>query len=141
MKNRPGRPASSIFYSVIAATCSERPNRSICRPDGRLAIAAAAESWRTIKEDFHRNGFYPCLRKKNVTISCGGCTGVMLRGIIHIDREGRVTGFTKTYDRYCGGPMPPDVEKWLVDYIRSVVFPRELRGMSIAVDLGRALKC
>ncbi len=129
----------SAICVAVALSCSGRISKEPVE-EYRLT-GKAAESWRTIKEDFHRNGFYPCLRKKNVTISCGGCTGVMLRGIIHIDREGRVTGFTKTYDRYCGGPMPPDVEKWLVDYIRSVVFPRELRGMSIAVDLGRALKC
>ncbi|TFH39850.1 MAG: hypothetical protein E4G96_08600 [Chrysiogenales bacterium] len=109
-------------------------------PEYRLE-GIRAESWRMIKKDFYHNGFLSCLAEKKVTVSCAGCTGVILRGVIHVNREGQMSRFDRTYSRYCGDDMPPDVEKCLIMFFRSIEFPRELRGISLEVDLGRALKC
>lgn len=100
-----------------------------------------AEAWEKIERDFYARAFLPCLAAKKVTVSCSGCTGVILRGVIRIDRAGRMTGFDRTYHRYCGEEMPPDIEECLLRFFEEVEFPRELRGVSLEVDLGRALKC
>lgn len=100
-----------------------------------------AEAWQRIERDFYDHAFLPCLAAKKVKVSCSGCTGVILRGVIHIDRAGRMTGFDRTYRRYCGEDMPPDVEECLIRFFEGVQFPREIRGVSLEVDLGRALKC
>ncbi len=94
-----------------------------------------------IKGAYYRNAFSPCLAGKKVVVSCGGCMGVVLRGVIHIDKKGKIAGFIKTFDRYCGSSMPPDVEECFIKFFESVEFPPELRGLSIQTDLGRALKC
>ena len=72
-----------------------------------------------------------------------GCEGtaVVLRGVLRIDARGRFAGFERTFGRFCGAEMPPDVERCLIDYFRSTEFPIELRNLAIAVDLGRGLKC
>jgi len=102
---------------------------------------AAAGSWRAVRDGFHREAFVPCLARRGITVSCGGCTAVVLRGVLRIDARGRFAGFERTFGRFCGAEMPPDVERCLIDYFRSTEFPIELRNLAIAVDLGRGLKC
>ena len=123
----------------LLLSCSGQTKREPV-PEYRLR-GKAEESWRQIKDTYNRNGFIPCLAKKNVVVSCGGCTGVILRGVIQIDKKGKFSGFEKTFGRYCGSPMPPDVEECFIKFFETVEFPPELRGLSIQIDLGRALKC
>jgi hypothetical protein len=128
-----------FLTAFLLLTCSEQLKREPV-PEYRLR-GKAEESWRRIKEAYYRNGFTPCLAGKKLVVSCGGCTGVILRGIIHIDKKGRIAGFTKTFDRCCGSSMPPDLEECFIKFFESIEFPPELRGLSIQMDLGRALKC
>ncbi len=106
----------------------------------RLA-GKAADSWKSIREGFRRDAFVPCLAKRRVVVSCSGCTAVVLRGVLRIDGRGRFAGFERSFGRYCGAEMPPDVERCFIDYFRTIEFPPELRNLAIAVDLGRGLKC
>jgi hypothetical protein len=127
------------FIASLALSCSVQTTQNPV-PEYQLK-GKAEESWRQIKDAYYRNGFTPCLAKKKVVVNCGGCTGVILRGVIHIDKKGKVAGFTKTFNRYCGSTMPTDVEECFMKFFESVEFPPELRGLSIQMDLGRALKC
>jgi hypothetical protein len=128
-----------LLVAPLLLTCSEQTRREPV-PEYRLK-GKAEESWRRIKEAYYRDAFTPCLAEKKVVVSCGGCTGVMLRGVIHIDKKGRFSGFEKTFGRYCGSTMPAGVEGCFMQFFESVEFPPELRGLSIQMDLGRALKC
>jgi hypothetical protein len=128
-----------LLIASLALSCSEQIKRE--HVTEYQLRGKAAQSWRRIKDAYYRNGFTPCLAEKKVVVSCGGCTGVILRGVIHIDKNGRVVNFTKTFDRYCGSSMPPDVKDCFMKFFESVEFPPELRGLSIQIDLGRALKC
>ncbi len=109
--------------------------------DEHLLTGKAARSWHLIKEDFLRSAFIPCLAKRKIVISCGGCTSVFLRGILHIDSRGRYAGFEKTFGRFCGSSLPPDIAHCFISHFRILKFPPELRGMSLRIDLGRGLKC
>jgi hypothetical protein len=128
-----------LFIASLSLSCAERAMQEPV-PEYRLT-GTAEESWKKIKDAYYQYGFAPCLAGKKIVVSCGGCTGVILRGIIHIDKNGKVEGFTKTFDRYCGSSMPPDVEECFMKFFKYVDFPPELRGLSIQIDLGRALKC
>ncbi len=143
-RSRPGprHRAAILCIALLLALASSCATGAARGPveEYRLSGKAAA-SWRVIREGFHREAFVPCLAKRNITVSCGGCTAVLLRGTLHIDARGRFAGFEKTFGRYCGADMPPDVERCFIEYFLKIEFPPELRGLSIAVDLGRGLKC
>ena len=128
-----------LLVAPLLPSCSEQTRREPV-PEYRLR-GKAEESWRRIKEAYYRDAFTTCLAEKKVVVSCGGCTGVMLRGVIHIDKKGRFSGFEKAFGRYCGSTMPADVEGCFIQFFESIEFPPELRGLSIQMDLGRALKC
>jgi hypothetical protein len=129
-----------LILFAFAASCVTGNKSSAPIEEYRLQ-GKQAESWITIKKNFTQEAFKPCLAKKRITISCSGCTAVMLRGTLRIDKNGKFQAFDTTYSRCCGSEMPPDLHECLLNFFQNMEFPRELRGISINVDLGRGLKC
>jgi hypothetical protein len=44
-------------------------------------------------------------------------------------------------ENICGEKAGPVLQEWLLKYLKSIIFPKELRGMRLKTMLGTGLEC
>ena len=102
------------------------------------------DRWRefnAIRDDFTRNVFPGCIGRSKLKLTCAGCEYIYIIVRITIDADGRMSGYTKVKENVCGRSAPAALERCFIEYLESITFPRNLRGMVIETNLGNGLKC
>ncbi len=94
-----------------------------------------------IREGFRRNAFRRCLEQSRLSMNCANCEYIYIDVVVVIDKNGKLSGYTKTGEKVCRGKAPEKLEKCFIDYLRSITFPKNLRNMTIETRLGNGLKC
>ncbi len=97
--------------------------------------------WNEIKEFWMKNEYLPCLKRFKLRMSCSHCEYIFIKVELKIDAEGRLIGYKKIGENICGKKAGKKLEECLLKYFKNLVFPEELRNMTIEASLGTGLKC
>ncbi len=131
--------AVCVCFAFLSVFCSGNSNNRTIK-----SHELRGDQWRSmneIHEHFRRNVFYDCLSQSHLSMNCSGCEYIYIDAIIDIDKKGRLCGYTKIKENVCGQKAPEKLERCFIDYLKSIIFPKNLRNMSIEMRLGTGLKC
>jgi hypothetical protein len=97
--------------------------------------------WNEIKEYWMKNEYLPCLKRFKLRMSCSHCEYISIKVELKIDGEGSLVGYKKIGENICGKKAGKKLEECLLKYFKTLVFPEELRNITIEASLGTGLKC
>ena len=116
-------------------TSSQRPIKTHELPDEKF------RQWTSIKDRWLRNEFPLCLKRYNLEMSCSGCEYIYITVELTIDGDGRLVQYKIIHENICGKRASKQIEKCFMRYFKTIVFPKELRNLTIVANLGNGLKC
>ena len=98
-------------------------------------------AWYTLDTIWTKNIMPVCFFENNIKLNCANCGSIYLKMQLKIDTSGKLVSYTKIKENMCGNAFTEKLEKCFLDFFNFLIFPEELRGIILEVNIGRGLKC
>ncbi len=136
--------AAAAAVSTQALATEKTPSSTIIEapyePDYAKGLAERRE-WRRLRKVFLKKQLPLILRKHRDKLRCGTCMDVYMDLAFSVSLAGTVTPKQIDTAHACGGEFPEAMRADFLEYLNRYPFPAILRGKSVRLRLGSALKC
>lgn len=124
---------TSFFCGSAQNNAADTLQRYTLSPEQKSA-------WDSIEVSWTRKYFNTFLKRNNIKINCGACTGIYMDVVLTINKEGYANADITKHVR-CGGRLSEKQITYFKNSFSQLLFPPSMRNVILNVQVGRYLKC